>query len=301
MRTKPIMHKTSSALILILSILLLSCRGVPAFAQDKHFLWRVQSQSGSGFILGSVHVLKPTDYPLARIIENAFEHSGSLAVEINLNGIDPDAMKRLFKDAFYTGGDSIDKHLASGTLERVKKSAEEMGLNYEFLKKQKPWFLAISLPSIALLRAGYDPNYGIDMHFLKKAQGKKKIIEIESLNFQVRLLAELPPDQQELLLIYTLKELKGVAREADRLIEAWKAGNEKEVETISTQAFKGDPRLEPFTAKLLADRNKTMADIVEKNLNKEDGCLFIIGAAHLVGDKGVIRILRERGLKLDQL
>jgi uncharacterized protein YbaP (TraB family) len=60
------------------------------------------------------------------------------------------------------------------------------------------------------------------------------------------------------------EELKGAAREADRLIEAWKAGNEKEVETISTQAFKGDPRLEPFAAKLMADRNKTMADIVEK-------------------------------------
>jgi len=139
----------------ILVALMLS---VQAYGQDKHFLWRVQSKTKSGFILGSIHLMKEEHYPLSRMIENAFKHSQSLAVEVNINEMDPGTLQRLAAEAFYPPGDSLEKHLSPSAVTLVRKQTEAMGMEFEFVKRQKPWFLATTLPAVALLKAGYDPR-----------------------------------------------------------------------------------------------------------------------------------------------
>ena len=287
--------------IFALTGLIVISLSVHAYGQDKHFLWRVQSKNKSCFILGSIHFMKEEHYPLGRMIENAFLNSASLAVEANVSEVEPQVMQRVMSEAFYPQEDSLEKHLSSQMINLVRKKAEELGLGFDFIKQQKPWFLVSTLPSIALLKAGYDPQHGIDMHFLTAAKGKKKIIEVESLDAQIKMLSGFSGPQQELLLLYTLKDLDIASQEADAVVEAWKAGDTKELDRIVTRAFKEDPRLEPIAAKLLYERNKTMADRIEQILSSENDCFIVIGAAHLVGDKSVLRFLRDKGLIVNQL
>jgi uncharacterized protein len=298
---RPTMQKILRLLCLFLSLSLALIFASQAYAQDKHFLWHVQFKGKSAFILGSVHVMKKEHYPLGRMIDNAFNQSEALAVEFNITALDPDALQRLSSAAFYRGDDSLDQHVSPQTLELVKKKTDEMGLNFDFIRRQKPWLLVSTLPAVALLRAGYEPQYGIDMYLLNRAGGTKKIIEIESLDFQIKLMAGFSEAEQELLLLYTLKELNLAVQEADDLIEAWKTGNVQKIEAITMKTFKEDARLEPISLKLLDDRNKRMAERIEAVKKVQENCFFVVGAAHLVGDKVLIQLLQKKGMVVKQL
>ena len=137
----------------------------------RNFLWRVQSQRNTVYVLGSIHLLKKDVYPLSRVIENAYEKSDVLAVEADVNDISRLDLQKLMDSAVYPAGDNLERHVAPRTFDLVKEETAKVGLPLEFVYNQRPWFLALTLESLELVKAGYDPNYGIDKYFLSKAEG----------------------------------------------------------------------------------------------------------------------------------
>src|SRR5262245_1766969 len=65
-----------------------------AHAQDKSFLWRIQSDKSNIYILGSVHFLKKDSYPLNKTIEKVFDNTQKLVLEIDLKSEDSAAVQR---------------------------------------------------------------------------------------------------------------------------------------------------------------------------------------------------------------
>ena len=72
-----------------------------------------------------------------------------------------------------------------------------------------------------LMRLGYDPQFGVDYYFLSKAQGKKRILELESLDEQLSLLSGFSDNEQEQFLLYTLKTLNSMGSQVEVLVRAW--------------------------------------------------------------------------------
>src|SRR3972149_2659311 len=99
----------------------------------------------------------------------------------------------------------------------VKKETSGLGIPVELINKQRPWFLAMTLEALESLKLGFDPNYGIDKYFLSKAEGKKRILELESLDYQLNLLSSFSDKDQELLLLYTLRDLRILEQELEQL------------------------------------------------------------------------------------
>ena len=52
---------------------------------------------------------------------------------------------------------------------------------------------------------------------------------------------------------------------------------------------------------LLVERNRNWIPEIEKKLAGDRNVMFIVGAAHLVGECSVIELLEQKGLKLTQL
>jgi uncharacterized protein YbaP (TraB family) len=159
--------------------------------------------------------------------------------------------------------------------------AAERGLLYHFqgfignldrghvLSLQKPWFLALLLESLELLRLGFDPNYGIDKYLLSRAAGRKKIVEMESLDYQIDLLSKFSDQEQELFLRYTVKDLHILKQELDKLTQAWKSGDAKGLESIVTRSFAEDSRMSSIYEKLILERNRSMAAKIEEFLRNK--------------------------------
>ena len=267
----------------------------------KNFLWKVQSKTNAVYLLGSVHYLKKEMYPLAEKIERAFERSDILVVEANINDIKKEEIQKLIGRAFYQGDDRLEKHISAETLELLKKELDSLNLSPEVFDKQKPWFLALTLASLEILKLGFDPNYGIDKYFLSKAKEKKRVLELESFDYQINLFSQLSEKNQELLLLYTLKDIHMLKQELDKLTEAWTSGDTKGVEAILTKSLSEDGRLAPIYEKLIYERNRRMVSRIEDFLQAKETHFVMVGAGHLVGDRGIIEILKEKGYLLEQL
>jgi len=277
------------------------CLGAETTATHKNFLWKVRSDTNTVYLLGSVHFMKEDIYPLNRKIEEAFEKSEYLVVEANVNDVANIGVEKLIESAFYTGNDTLEKHVSAETYELVKKEFEGLGFPIWIINRQKPWFLALSASSLEIMKQGYDPNYGLDMHFLNKASGKKKIKELESVDYQISLLSGFSESEQEAFLRYTLKELQSAETEVNNVIRAWKNGDERGMEAITKKAFQENGTIASVYEKLIYERNRTMASKVEEYLQTGETHFVVVGAAHLIGSRGILELLRMRGYTVTQL
>ena len=297
-------RKLRGLLPFILVLCLIGClvHGSKGFAQDrKSFLWKVQSKTSTLYLLGSIHFLKQENYPLDPRIEKAFSQSNCLVVEADIS--DPGKLDsdKMLLSALYPENDSLENHLSRETYEYVKKETGKLGLPPELIARQKPWMLALTLEGLELMKLGFDPGHGVDVYFLSKAQGSKKILELEGVDEQFNLLSGFSDKEQELFLLYTLKDLKLLSDETNQLVKAWSTGNVNGIESIITKTTREDRRLEPVFKRLLDDRNKGMVAKIDGYLKTREIYFVVVGAGHLVGDKGIVKMLKERGYSVEQL
>jgi len=299
------MKNKNSKLLAIFFILILL--GTSAFSQEtpsasqKSFLWKIQSKMNTVYVLGSLHFFKKEIDPLNQKIENAFGQSQILAVEADINDIKKVDIQKLMERAFYPANDMLEKHVSPEIYEWVKKETSGLGIPVELINKQRPWFLAMTLEALESLKLGFDPNYGIDKYFLSKAEGKKRILELESLDYQLNLLSSFSDKDQELLLLYTLRDLRILEQELEQLTKAWTSGDTKSMESILTRSVSGDKRLASIFEKVVYERNGKMALKIEDFLRTRETYFVIVGAGHLVGDRGIIEILKGKGYLVEQL
>jgi uncharacterized protein YbaP (TraB family) len=268
---------------------------------QKSFLWKVQSKTGTVYLLGSIHFFKKELYPLNKKIEDAFDKSDVLVVEANVDDINKIDVQKMIESALYTDDETLEKHVSWETYELIKKEFEGFGIPPELINKQKPWFLALTLTSLELAKLGFDPTYGIDEYFLSKAEGKKKILELESLDYQIDLFSRFSDDEQESFLLYTLKDLKTLGQDLDKLIRAWTNGDTKDMESIMTKGVTEDTGMAAVYEKLVDERNRNMASKVEDFLRTKKTYFVVVGAGHLIGNKGIIEILRGKGYRVEQM
>ena len=273
-----------------------------AYSQSqKSFLWKIQSKTNTVYVLGSLHFFKKESYPLSEKIENAFSQSEILVVEANVNDIGKVDIQKIMDRAFYPQNEILERHVSSEVYELVKKEAGGLGIPLELINRQRPWFLAMTLEALESLKLGFNPDYGIDKYFLSKAGGKKRIVELESLDDQLNLLSSFSDKDQELLLLYTLRDLKILEQDLGQLTQAWTSGDTKGLESILTRSVLEDKRLSSIFEKIIYDRNAKMASKIEDFSQAGESCFVIVGAGHLVGNRGIIEILKRKGYVLEQL
>ena len=302
---KPGRTRKITRVLLMLFILFLlgsSSYALSAVSRDqKNFLWKVQSKTGTAYVLGSIHFMKKDIYPLHKNIENAFDKSGVLVVEANINDVGKIDIQKIIESAFYPGNDTLQNHVSRETHELLKREFEGFGIPFEVINKQRPWFLALTLTSLELLKLGFDPANGIDMHFLSKADGKKKIAELESIDYQINLLSRFSDREQEFFLLYTLKNINTTGQEIDGLFRAWITGDTKSMESIITKPAAEDRNLSSLYEKLIYERNRNMVSRIEEFLKTKETYFVVVGAGHLVGKKGIIEMLKGKGYHVEQI
>jgi uncharacterized protein YbaP (TraB family) len=240
-------------------------------------------------------------YPLDEKIEKAFEQSNILGVEANINDVSKMDVQKLIESGIYSGDETLEKHLSPEALELVKKQLIGLGTSFEAVNKYRPWFLSLSLSSIEIVKLGFDPSYGIDRYFLSKATEKKKIVELESLEYQINLFSNFSEKDQELFLVYTLKDIKVLEQDLDKLVKAWTSGDEEGIELIMTKSIQEDKRLIPIYERFVIERNRKMVSKIEEYLKEKETFFIIVGAGHLVGSQGIIELLKGKGFPPEQL
>jgi uncharacterized protein YbaP (TraB family) len=307
-----LVHRLVATLLVIpaLAHLAPAADAKPKEPSDKLFLWKVTPRAGKNvaYLLGSIHAGSKDFYPLPDEIEDAFAGCQVLAVEVNLEAQDQAALQDLLQDkGVYPANDSIARHVSRATYQRVEAYAGELGLPAVLADRLRPWALNVMITMLEAQHAGLKPELGIDKHFLDQARDgsgkdKKEIVEMESAEDQLNLLAGFPDKQQAELLDTTLEGAGHTKEAVKKLVEAWKTGDADTMHRLTAaDPVKKRPALKPVFQKLVDERNVTMAKKIEGYLKSRKPHFVVVGAGHLSGPNSIPRLLQKRGYKVEQV
>jgi uncharacterized protein YbaP (TraB family) len=298
---KPNLRLLSFAGLLVLSGALSYAQAPkPAETPKKILMWKATSGSNVVYLLGSIHLGSKDMYPLPKVVDDAFARSKALVVEVDINGIDQtDMQQQIMTLGMYPGDDTLWTHLSKPTADLTKKFFAKYDIPEVAAAKFKPWMAGIMASVLPMMKAGMDPNLGIDKHFLDLAKGKKKIEQAETADFQLKLLSSLPDNLADVYLSWTIGEISKSKEQDLKLEKLWKSGDADALNTVMSEHPK---ELDGLMRSMLEDRNPHMADVAEKYLKNGGGpCFFVVGAGHLIGKEGVIAILQSRGYTIYQM
>src|SRR5215470_10257879 len=193
----------------------------PARAAKKALFWKVSSPSSVTYLLGSIHLGSKDMYPLPKEIEEAFESSSALVVEADVRHADMQKTQAMvIAKGMYASDDNLWKHVSPETRKSVEQFCAKFELPAEALARMKPWVVAVTLATVPMLKGGMDPTLGIDNYFLERS-GKKRIVEIESAEWQLNLLSSFTDEQQEQFLRAATEEGTELMATLKRLQDAW--------------------------------------------------------------------------------
>jgi uncharacterized protein YbaP (TraB family) len=290
------------SIFVIISLVLLSLGARGQLYAEKSFLWQIQTDKGNSYLLGSIHLLKKEHYPLRDVIEKAFTESDVLVVEADITGPNAAEMSmKVLQKGMYQGEETLKDNLSEKTYLVVKDKMKAMGMDIEGFKKFKPWMVAMMILNQQLLKLGFDPNYGIDMYFLKKAAGQKEIRELEGIEFQLNLFESFSKEEMDKFLLSTVLEAEQTEKEIDKMFNAWLSGEADTMERLLTENIDKYPELKGLYKKINDDRNVGMAEKVSNLIGEGKKCFVVVGAIHMVGKQGLVQLLKDKGYSITQL
>lgn len=291
------MIKRISAVLVILLFVFVSCTTIHKSGSKyeiKHvntFLWQINSNTSTVFLLGSIHVAKPDFYPLNNSIEQSYKKSNALVVEVNINNID---MNSMMKRVLLPGRETLESKLSKNTYEKLKKLFEKNNFPETMYYKFKPWFAVMMITMMDVKNSGYDQNLGIDKYFLDKAKkDRKKIIELESADKQFDIFDNDLKNFQDEFVKYTLEDSDNTIEMIDSLASYWKLGKIKKMNNLINQPIAEDSSFAIINDVLINKRNKKMADKIVDFLKTDKKYFVVVGAGHLIGNAGIVKLLSQ--------
>jgi uncharacterized protein len=287
-------------LLLALAALVLWA-GAPASRADTplHSLWELHGKHNTVFLLGSIHVLRPGDYPLSPTVMQAYANSKSLLMEINLEDMDLGQLQaEMMAGAMLPEGKSLPDVLGPKRYSRAETLAREVGVELAAFDQFAPWFVAETISQLQLQQLGFQPTSGVEMYFLERARSDgKSIAGLETVHDQIALFEGLPMDAQAEYLVSSLEQARELPKQVNDMVHAWQRGDTVWFDDQLRSELGSDPVL--YQA-LLAARNRKWIPKIEALLNDDKNYLVIVGTGHLVGRNSVIDLLKKDGVDATQ-
>lgn len=263
-------------------------------------LWKVQQDAGTVYLLGSIHVLKPGDYPLDDSLEAAYADAEQLVFEVPpADMANPGTAAKMQALARFDDGRTLSQVISKETGEKLRAflgsdAAVQAAEPYE------PWYMTVNLAVMGIMQAGYNPQLGMDLHFMQRsAKDGKPTAGLETVEAQLATFDRTPMDEQDEMLGETLKSIGELRSEFDKLHGTWRRGDETALVNELVIKMKTET---PEAYRLLnVERNQAWLPQIERMLSDQDDHLVVVGALHLIGEDGLVEQLRKRGLTVERI
>jgi uncharacterized protein YbaP (TraB family) len=289
------MQRTRVGLILCSLLVCLAARADGAL----HSLWELHGKHNTVYLLGSIHVLRPRDYPLAPALLEAYGNAKSVLMEVNLEEMGvAEVQTEMLSSAMLPEGKTLAGILGAERYARADALAREVGVELSLFDQFAPWFVAEAISQQQLTQLGFQPESGVEMYFMARARTDgKSMAGLETVHDQISVFENMSMDTQADYLLSSLEQAHGLAAEVDSMVRAWQRGDTQWFVNELQSEFGRDPRL--YQSVLVA-RNRKWVPKIEALLNDDKNYLVIVGTGHLVGPGSVIDLLKKDGIGATQ-
>ena len=169
----------------------------------------------------------------------------------------------------------------------------------------KPSFVtsAVALP-VCLMAHGGKPQ-GVDLWLAAAAKSRGlPIVGLETLDEQLRALLGQPPEVERALALSLPQTLATIDDMFATLSKVYQEGDIGWIIAVSElqSTWANGPAAMPagYRQRLIVNRNRTMHDRA-RSMVDEGGAMIAVGAAHLPGEDGLLRLFEQDGYTVERL
>lgn len=284
------------------SLLALSLSLSLSFAKEPKMatIWTVSDEDSTVYLAGSVHLLREKDMPVPSGFDKAYAESEELVFEIDMAAMsDPGMAQEMRKLGSLPEGESLGDKFDPKTMKRLRSYLTKRKMAVEVFDSMTPGMVYLMIGSLEAARIGAKPELGLETRYYEKSvEDGKPSKGLETAAFQMSRFNEFDLEMIQQLINEALDEVDQGKDTLSTIIAAWRSGNEKALSELIVEQTAPSPKLHEV---LLTDRNKSWIPEVEKHLATDRDVMFLVGAAHLVGEDSVVDLMREKGYQVLQL
>jgi uncharacterized protein YbaP (TraB family) len=288
------------ALLLLLVCNIVQAEPVRALIVPEKYteglLWRIESaQQEPSYLLGTMHVDDPGIWDMFKHAQKFFDNAKTVCTEVKM---DFETVAAEMRVMFFRDGRTLKSVMNDDAFyQRTIHIANARGLPEVMVRSMKPFTLAFMLSMPQSRGQVLDEKIYTDaVRQDKKICGLETTVEhsnvFESFDMQMQVqmlkttverIDEVDGMYPALLAAYLDRDLAAIAR----LVNESLLLEDARIETIFIQRF-------------LIDRNIKMVQRMMPLINK-GGAFFAVGAMHLTGKAGVLRLLEARGYTISKV
>lgn len=275
---------------IFLCALLLSAL-VASAQTDQALLYKVTGNglSAPSYLYGTFHLVCPNDLVISSPAKSAFTATQQLYLELDMD--DPAMMGDMQKAIMLSDGKTAKDYLSADDYKQLDSYlTSAMGMGMAQLGTIKP----LGLMSVIYMSMLKCQPASYDLTFAQLAgQDKKEVLGLESLSDQLAAFDKKPLEKQYQELVELARHPAEVQSEFTSLLAAYKQHDLRKMNNLmKSSKYSGD--MAELEENLLNVRNANWIPVIEQAARTKP-TFFAFGAGHLMGDKGVVSLLRRKG------
>lgn len=256
-------------------------------------LWKVSDEDTTVYLFGTVHALPQNVQWYRGAIETALSSSDALVTEIPVSAMqDPASQQVVMAKAMLPEGQSLRDLMSDADRTGYEGALTSLSLPPAAFDRFEPWFAAITLSVLPLLKNGWTPESGVEHVIDQRAGPDKTRLALETVDQQMSLFDTMPQTAQLKYLNAVARDIDKVVPMMDEMVAEWAEGDADDLADLMNESMD-----DPAIAKLLLhDRNANWAEWIDDRMDQPGTVFIAVGAGHLAGTKSVQDYLTARGL-----
>ncbi len=242
------------------------------------------------YLLGTMHIKLEKDKNWTVSIVEKIKECQAFATEFDLSQAKPEAIQQF---SLLPEGQLISDLISPKKLRKLEQIfIKSAGLPIRSLLRFKPLFIQNLLTEKILSEA---QTVSMDSELWEiTAQMGKELEGIETFEEQLAVLNKIPLKYQVKSLILSGKNIGKFRKSLLKMTHIYETGDVQKIHKIAQKGIGGIRKL------IIYDRNELMANRIFEKI-QEKAIFCAIGAGHLGGKKGVLRLLKHKGLILQPI
>ena len=280
---------------------------------NAQLLYRItsDSQQKPSYIIGTFHLEDGSYLDKIPGANAALDEVEQVYGEIDIKSMtNPDTIAATQKEVMLPDGKTIKDILTAEQFEKLDKYVTSIvgtGISnpmlFQQMGKMNPATLDNTLTIANFLKkmqGKFNPNNLLDLSIQQTAiQKGKKTNGLETMDFQTKLMFGRPMDEMIEQLMCSIDNNEFYDKQTFLLLDAYHEHNiEKLMEITYMKMGNSCDMTEEYINDLIFNRNSDWAKKIPA-IVKDSPTLFVVGAGHLGGEKGVVNLLRKAGFKVE--
>ena len=275
-----------------------------AFTQSdksRALLWRIEHEDFEkpSYLFGTIHIIPSDLFFFPKGTDSIFRQSDEVYFELDMEELSGNmaALFQIMPKIMMKGDTSLSDLLSPGDYKELKKSFEKAGLPLMLFERMKPMFVSFLVDSdfsISDMKEGKFSSYEMELMAIAKEEDME-VHGLETVESQIAIFDKIPySDQAEMLMAQIRNQSDSSQSDREDMFMLYRG---QDIHGLYDLFEQEDEGLYPYMEDLVYRRNKNWIPLMEEAMS-ESSVFFAVGAGHLPGEQGVLKLLEDKGFRL---